>query len=277
MSRVCGSTVTGPFAAGRLSRWGCVVLCLCCWLNQAGPLRAQNDFMIDRNTLEAWIFQRHGNRKRATEAFKAEIDLKLKTLRRRFELSEEQEATLRVAASGDIKRFLDKSDALTEVVAGKQVGQNEFNVAWQLTMPLQNRLQKGLFEDDSLFHKVLLELLDNEQAESLEEATREAAQRKRSAVVRAYIAAIERGLPLTADQRTRLEAELLDRVKNLDLTGQYALYIVSYSVNKIPEETLAGFLDQRQMEAMNKLSENAQAMRAFLLQQGLIFDDEGDE
>src|SRR6056297_515781 len=195
-------------------------------LGQAIPAFGQDDFVIDAAAAEAWVFQNHGDRPQAEKAIAAQLEISITQINRKFSLTSEQEQTLRLAASGDIKRFFDSADLVIKKISGLKVGQNEFNDAWQLTIPIQQKMRQGLFADNSLFQKVLYNILEPAQSEALIEAEKELLARKLKALVNASIAQIEFSIPLTSTQRNKLSGLLIDKLKDVSLDHEYVQYLI---------------------------------------------------
>lgn len=249
----------------------CGVLFAIAWLFPHALLRGQeNQFLIDANTVEAWIFQRHGNRNAARRALDTQLTMKIGALKKRFELNADQVGRLEMAARGDFKHFFDAADLVIRNLAGRRVGQGDFQMAWQITAPLREKLQHGLLDDESLFSKTLIDVLDGPQAQLLlaEEASRR--RRRLDAVTRSYLARVSIDWPLTAEQMELLTEQILKRLERLRRTDQYTTYLVGYAVSQIPTAELRQILDESQMPMVDFQVKQFRRMEPMLREQGML-------
>jgi hypothetical protein len=255
-----------------LGRSLCALLLLAIGLGcDPTPLWAQdNQFLIDANTVEAWIFQRQGNREAAENALRNSMRIKLAALDEQFELTPEQIDQLQLAASGDFKRFFDAADSAVRNLSGRRVGRNRFQIAWQVTSPLRQKLQDGLLEEDSLFHKALLDVLDPAQAEALRVERAERRRRALEAATRSFIARGSIYWPVTPDQMERLTELIMERLTRLRRTDKYSYYLVGYAVSQIPKAELKALLDDQQMRFIEFQIRQYKRMEPTLRAQGLL-------
>jgi hypothetical protein len=182
-----------------------------------------------------------------------------------------------LAATGDIKRFFDSADLVIKKISGLKVGQNEFNDAWQLTVPIQQKMRKGLFADGSLFQKVLHTTLEPTQSEALIKAEKEVLARKLKALVNASLAQVELFIPLTSKQRNKLSELLIDKLRDVSLDHEYVQYLILLRLAQIDKDLLASFLDAQQIEGLQKFKDNLESIEAFLQQQGIIETEPKDD
>lgn len=249
--------------------WG-VLLAAALLLPHAVVTGQENQFLIDANTVEAWIFQRHGNRNAARRSLDTQLNMKIGALKKRFDLDAEQVGRLEMAAQGDFKHFFDAADLVIRNLAGRRVGQGDFQMAWQITAPLREKLQHGLLDDESLFSKTLIDVLDGPQAQMLldEEASRR--RRRLDAVTRSYLARVSIDWPLTAEQMELLTGKILQRLERLRRTDQYTTYLVGYAVSQIPMTELREILDESQLPMVDFQVKQFRRMEPMLREQGLL-------
>ena len=149
---------------------------------------------------------------------------------------------------------------------------NNLNEAYQLAMPLQQELTAGLFGPKSLLQKSIPSTLDEQQMEAwqreIERSDRVRAQR----AVTLFIAQMQRQVPMTADQRTRLAELLTARVKSVRTTDRYTPYLIQYRMSEVPRETFVKMFDVEQMKAIDHSIRQGQAMDAMVRQRGLLDD-----
>lgn len=249
-----------------------VLLLLILAIKQPVQLRAQ-DFQVDPSTIDAWIFQRQGGPEQAKKSLAAQIELKIEAVKSIIPLEEKQTQQMKLAGEGDIKRFFDGVTELKRKVSSMEMNQNAVNEAYQLTVPLQQKLAAGIFNRDSLLQKVLRGTLSSEQLEALEVAEKQRREQILSTLVKGYLANLDRSLPMTAEQLTRLTALLIDETANDKLEGEYGLYVVGYRLSKINDKKLSEILREPQLKVLQQVFGEMRGIEGFLRQQGMISDD----
>lgn len=230
---------------------------------------AQDEFRIDRSTLESWIFQQAGDAGSGKRAMEAEINLRINRIEQYAELSDTQRRQLRLAAQGDVKRFYDQVEEVICKVEKMKLNQGNFNEAYQLTIPLQSTLRNGIFGPSSLFTKVSRSVISGEQRDRYEAAERNRLRLRGDAFLRAMIRKFGQEIPLTAKQHQQLFELASPGFAEPIVDYHYKeLYTSIYVVN-LPEDSLAMILDAEQLQELRKRREQMEPMRRFLKEQGL--------
>jgi hypothetical protein len=237
---------------------------------------AQADFQIDRQTVEAWIFQGQNTAVSSREAMEAQIQLKIDSIRNSIDLSDDQVAQLTLAGQGDIKRFFDQITLLCDQIARMDTNRQTAQEAYALVAPLQQKLVAGLFDEDSLMHKVLRGSLSKAQLEELDHSMRRRREQMIVTVVRAYLTSIDAMIPMTGDQLEKLTDILVQRVAKDQLSGEYGRHVVGYRLFEVSDAELKTILQEPQLEAMKRLRGQMAATLQFLEQQDLIHHPEDD-
>ena len=235
------------------------------------PATAQ-DFNVDRSVVESWIFQRQNGGEQAKKSLVAQIDLKINAVKSFVELTDLQIQQLRLAAEGDIKRFYDEVQEVLTKVDAMEMNQNTVNEAYQLTLPLQQKLAGGIFDHDSLMHKVLRGTLTTEQLERLESAEKRRRQQVLTTLVKGFLTSLDRAVPMSADQLQKLTELLINETANDRLEGEYGTYVVGYRLSKVPSAELEAILKEPQIKVLRQFFAEMQGIEAFLRQQGMIVD-----
>lgn len=237
---------------------------------QESVIVAQDEFVIDRSTLESWIFQQAGDAGSGKRAMEAEINLRINRLEQYAKLSDIQRQQLKLAAQGDVKRFYDQVEEVICKVEKMKLNQGNFNEAYQLTIPLQTTLRNGIFGPSSLFHKVSRSVISGEQRERYEAAEQNRIKLRGDAFLKATIRKIGQEIPLTAKQHQQLFELASPGFKEPGVEYHYKeLYASIYLVN-LPEDSLAQILDAEQLRELKKRKEQMDPMMRFLIDQGLI-------
>jgi hypothetical protein len=199
--------------------------------------------------------------------FKSQLDhrteLRVERIAKVVGLTGEQIVKLKLAAHGDLCRFYrdmalvrDKTKGLNPQVAG------DMQQAWKEIMPLQQRMAKGIVEEDSLYEKVLASTLTAEQEQSYRDYVREREIAEIRALFRVTLADMEKSLPLTAKQR----AELIKLVESQDLPGNVPksnLYMVGYAIlARLPAGDTTAIFDEHQEKTFDQLRKSYQRYAA---------------
>jgi hypothetical protein len=234
------------------------------WLTLGGnglTTIAQDQFTIDRSTIESWVFQRAGDAGSGKRAFEAEINLRMNRLERYTTLSDEQRQQIKLAAQGDIKRFYDQVEEVICKVEKMKLNQGNFNEAYMLTVPLQNLLNEGIFGPTSLFAKVSRSTMSDEQRSQFETAESKRARYRSQAMLRTTVRSIALQIPLTAKQQQQLFDLASTRFEDTSTSPDQLGLAAALHVMNQPEQSLAEFLDAKQLQAFAKLKEQIAIMQ----------------
>jgi hypothetical protein len=217
-------------------------------------ISSANVWAQEQDWIQSWVFNGR-TEKSVRERFELQASQKIEQLKTSCTLTEEQLGKLRLAAAGDVSRFFHDVARVREATAGKRMqDQNAVQEAWAIISPLAARMQKGIYEEDSLLNKVLASILDKTQQQEYDRVREEQVQRRHHAIVLTTVAAIEEGVPLLAEQRLRL-IELIDRqqLKPKIIPHNYETYIGYLKLSQVPEEELAALLDQEQLATIKRM------------------------
>ena len=229
---------------------------------------------IDENQLEQIVFSnRHGQS--AVARAQTSLDLQLSLVERIGNLSDEQKEKLELAGLGDIHRFFSRFETLRRNTPTGQITMDQYQKMWQEAQPLQKRFQAGLHGRASLFEKTLRNTLDESQLSTFQKIDAERRRRQYAAIVRATIAQIDRAVPLTADQRTRLTDLVLTRTEPPEIWGEsyHQYHVVLMHMSKLPDEELKPIFLENEWKAVEAILRQGQFVEA-QLRQAQELDDE---
>lgn len=204
------------------------------------------------NWIESWVFTGRSEddvRKRLKE----QVVLKVDQVDAACSLSEAQKRKLTLACKGDVDRFFRDIKSAREKTSGvKPQNANGIQEAWAEIRPLATRLQEGLFNEGSLFSKVLAQTLDDRQASEYSRTMREQMERRHRALVLDAVASLEEGLPLLQAERDRLvELALSQELKRFP--GAMESFVGFAKLHKIPEADLKATLGEEQAAKFKQL------------------------
>jgi hypothetical protein len=227
-------------------------------------------FEIPIDNFDQWVFGGGRNAQQGRQRLKSQVALQVEALDSICGLSDKQKAKLRLAASGDMKRFYDDVDVVRQQFLKVRRDQNAFNQIWQDIQPLQTRVNSGLFGEDSLLHKIAKRTLDAQQRAKYEEADLERRKFRYEAKVAVVLAMLESGVPLRDEQRQRFLKVLVEETQPPKKFGQYDYYVVMHQAAKVPEGKLKPIFDDAQWRALRQQFRQARGMEAFLQKNGFL-------
>ncbi len=117
---------------------------------------------VNTDQVDQWVFGRFGGAAGTRTKLDSALALKIDELERLCGLTESQKKKLLLAGRGDIKRFFDRVEELKRKFVANQNGMNQ-NI-WQDLQPLQGELNTGLFDEESLYAKMIKRILSSDQA-----------------------------------------------------------------------------------------------------------------
>ena len=226
-------------------------------------------FAANQN-INAWLFQRHGNEKRAREFLDQQLTLAIFSIDRDVKLNEEQREKLKLAGAGDIALFFAEVEKIRDEFDDQAMNDgNQINNVWRRIQPLQQRMRASLFGANSVFARVSDGMLEKGQREKLREVEQQRLRFHFETYLKNTISQAQRTRPLRADQRREI-MELLQDVElpsrgTRQLTQQYA----QYSLAKIRKE-LSVILNKEQMKALDPQLRQGARMERTLRKEGYI-------
>ncbi len=173
------------------------------------------------------------------------------------EVAQLDEATLEklsLAIRGDLNRFYRCISIVRENTKGFDIqDQGDMQKAWQEIMPLQQRISKGLLEEDSLFNKVLDSSLSEIQSEAYQQYLSDRQDAKTQAIVKVTIAELDRTIPMLAKQRSALLESLLAKKFPSQIPQGYDAYLGYIMLTKVEKAELQKIFDKPQIAAIEKM------------------------
>jgi hypothetical protein len=245
-----------------------IALCGCVL---ATPAWAQNA-TIGIEQFDSWIFQGNANQDQAKSTLESRIELEITRIAQTVSLTDDQKERLKLAGNGDIKRFYDRVEKARRqfLSMGEQWEQNRINEAYQLAVPLQQELRKGLFGSDSLLQKVVATTVTEEQSEEMRKETERLMQLRKESAVKVFLAGMGRQIPMTSTQRSKLTELVMQQMTSIGDDDAYTNYLVSYRLSEVPLDDYKDLFDEAQMKAINQSTQQGKAMKAMLEQRGLL-------
>lgn len=232
----------------------CRKLCLnvltlaCCWTMQL--LLSPSALAQQQDWIQSWLF--NGRTETVVrENLQNQAVQKLSLMKDVCNLRDDQLAKLKLAAAGDVNRFFHEVAQARKATSGiDQQDQNAVQAAWNIVSPLTTRLQAGIYDEKSLFSKVMTSTLDDVQVREYKRVIQEQIDRRHHALVLSLVSTLEEKIPFVGEQREKLIA-LLDAqtVKDAKQQGLES-YIGFAKLSKIPDEELAKVFDKDQLKTL---------------------------
>jgi len=226
-------------------------------------------FDVPEETFDQWVFGGKTT-SQVTKRLDSLLLLQVESVQRACELSDAQKKKLQLAGRGDMKRFFGSVEEMRQKFREVRRDQNRFNNIWQEIQPLQMRFNSGIYDDKSLFYKVLKRTLDSDQSEQYDEREQERRRFRYEAKVELAVAMMETGVPLRDVQRRKFVTLLLKETEPPTKFGQYDYYVVLYKAAKLPKEKLQPIFDDGQWRAVTQLLAHGRGMEATLRTNGFI-------
>jgi len=226
-------------------------------------------FEINEKWFDQWIFRGTTSGKSKARLL-ALLELQVAAVDRSCELTEEQREKLKLAGRGDIKWLFDELDDARDQFLTVRRDQEKFNKFWPEVQPLQGKLNSGIFDESSFFHRILKRTLDPEQTAQYDEQERRRKKFRYEAKLGVVVATLESGMPLRDEQRKRLLKLLTEKTRPPQMFGQYDYYVIMLQVARLPEEQVKPIFDDAQWRALSQHLLQAKGMEPFLKQNGFL-------
>jgi hypothetical protein len=234
------------------------------------PRPQQNIFQLTPEQFDSWVFNGQVNGKQWQPQLKSQLNLRIEAVDNVCKLTETQKQKLTLAGRYDIQRFSDKYETLKQKLQGTTYNQDQINEAYQQIQPLQEIWQAGIFGEKSLFHKVLPNVLGEEQTAKYQQEELKRRKFRYMAKVKLALTSMENSLPLTAQQRGKFEELILAETPTPKRFGQYDNQVVMLQAAKIKEAKLKEIFDAAQLKRVKTMLQQARGYEHMLKQQGWI-------
>lgn len=245
---------------------------------QAGVEVQVQNFEIQENQFDSWIFQNFPTAAAARKKLDQMLSLQMDDVDRACQLTEPQKKKLQLAGRGDIMHFYEQVEVVRKKFLLVRKDQQKFNEIWQDISPLQVKFQAGLFGDDSFYHKTLRNMLKGEQLSKYSQIDGERRKFQYRAKVELVVAMLENAMPLRDEQRQKLITLIVDETKPPRSFGQQQdYYIVMWNVSKIPEKTLKPLFTDAEWKVLNQQFQQVRGLEQWLKQSGALAKDEEGE
>ncbi len=233
-----------------------------------------NRAMFGEQNFDQWVFQGVGNAEAGRLRLQTQANLKLAEVNRVCQLTPVQKQKLQLAARGDLQRFNDQVEEARRKFDAVKHDQNAMGNVWQDIQPLQRKQAQGLMDSDSLTTKILARTLSAEQNKAYNAVEAERARFRYRASIASSLITLEGSVALNHAEREALTKLLLEETPAPRATGQYDYYLMLYRLGGMPEAKVRPLIDDRRWAALKQQFTQYRGMRATLIQQGMLTEEE---
>jgi hypothetical protein len=246
-------------------------------LTAPGPAKVFGQAGWTDEQFEQWVFQQYGNSATARTKLKDSLELYTEDVDQTCGLSEEQKRKLRLAGQGDIERFFRKYRKIKEHFQTIRNDAQKVNEIWQQISPLQTEMTTGLFHQDSLLQKCLVNTINRKQFLDYMKVGEERRRFHHESNIAVILTMLDQASPVTAMQRKQLADLLRLETKPPRKSGQYDYYAMMHQASKIDDKKYQAILDDIQWQVFNNQLAQMRGMEQWLKQSGILSDDDDDE
>lgn len=235
---------------------------------------AMNPHMVtysDEN-FDQWVFGGGKNAASARASIDSLLAMQIDEIDRACGLTDAQKKKLRLAGTGDVKRIFDAYEEKKRKFQGLKNDQNRINEIFQEIQPLQTTINAGPFGDDSIFAKTIGRALDGPQAERYEKVSREKRAYRYRARVELAVNMLDGYVGMSADQRHRLTAVLVEETRPPKKFGRYDYQCVIFQASGLPEARLRPIFDDAQWRRVRRQLDGVKGLGMYLKNNGFLPD-----
>jgi hypothetical protein len=236
-------------------------------------------FLISESSYDWWIFGYGETAHMVRVTVERELELLIDEVDRAGGLDAKQRARLRLAGRGDIERWFEEVDAARATFTSVRVSRDEYDVLQQGVEPLRDRLEQGLFSDESLFRKAVRTTVSPAHAARWGEFQEARKQARYRAKVSWVIAVLDNVMALSDEQRQALERFVLAETRLPRQFGRWDYYVILWQMSRLPEAKLRPLLSEHQWEVLNhQFTElTRDHMRRYIERAGLLPAEEEEQ
>lgn len=157
------------------------------------------------------------------------------------QLEPQQLDRLKLAIEGDIANYFHDVQVIRAKFVNHQQNQANLKNVLMEAQPMMNRAQAGLFDEKSLFNKILNNTLTDAQQIEYKRSLDDLMKQRHHALSLSTLAALQRSLPLLETQREQL-LEQMSKIEIKDFPRQYEPYVGYAKLAKVPDDVLKKIL-----------------------------------
>ncbi|MCC7084096.1 MAG: hypothetical protein IT427_03705 [Pirellulales bacterium] len=231
---------------------------------------AQNLFQLTAEQFDNWVFNGQVHGKQWESLLKSQLNLRIEAINQVCPLNDAQQQKLTLAGRYDIKQFADEYETLKQDLEGSTFAQDRVGEAYQLIQPMQAAWNAGIFGDQSMFNKILPQVLGREQTAKYEQEELKRRKFRYMTKVKLTLTSLEDSMPFTSKQRQQFVELILAETRPPKRWGEYDSQVVMVQASKLPKAKLQDIFDGEQLKQLQAQFSIAKQYEAILVQQGWI-------
>lgn len=218
-------------------------------------------FGVEQDFFQQYILQRKTEKVFRDEVVARSHDT-IDRVKQVCQLEPAQVDKLQLAAEGDVARFYREYERIKTELAGVKVTDAQaFQRAWPIVMPLYQRIQQRIFDENSLCQSVLKSVLNETQLKQYEATEARRREYEFKALCRCSIAELNKSIPFTRDQREKVLEIMLSvsppKKSHPQLASLLGMVVLRKVGAKIEKDS---GLDEKQLDHLRELLLRYQGM-----------------
>jgi hypothetical protein len=236
------------------------------------PVQVLNRPTWSQAQFDSYLFGKARTAAVAQGRLEAKLDCRLDAVVLDYALTPAQRAKLALAGRGDIKHFLSDAEDLRRRFAVASGDRDGFRACLAEATCFQKTLDTGIFNGGSLFAKIMARTVTADQIAHahLMACQREAAYHREAVGV--TVRTLARALSLSAEQRSRFEALLLEETHPPARSGDSHVAFVMFQAARLSRAKLHPIFDDEQWRMLRGFLSNYENLEEFLKDDGFVFE-----
>ena len=246
---------------------------------------AANQFQKTGNTvtleiLNNQLFGQNGSEEDARKRYDVLLKIEIARLSQACRLTPDQLSQAELAGRGDIIRLLNQFEDFRQRFQGISLSAESLSEIRRQALPLRATLNMNSFGEQSLLHRRLFNILDEQQATRLEALNSRRRQALQLEAAGRIAQTINARSPFSDDHRRALAGFLMSETKPPPLTpaGAYDNYYLLLQVKRLPRDRLRSVFDDVELTILDDMMQAAQTFEPRMRALGYFpLDDAGVE
>ncbi len=216
---------------------------------------------VERNFFQQYILQQKTEKVFRDEVVARSHDT-VERVKQVCQLEPAQLEKLQLAAEGDVTRFFREYERVKMELAGFKVNDAQaFQRAWPIVMPLNQRIQQKIFDENSLCQSVVKAVLNESQRKQFETAEAKRRAYEHEANCKSTIAELNKEIPFTSAQRAKLLEIMLSVPPPKKSHPQLASILGMIILKKVSKQIeMESGLDKKQLDHLLALLQRVRGM-----------------
>jgi hypothetical protein len=231
---------------------------------------------VSHRQIDRWVFAGDGDADSARVLSGSRLNSRINEIDHLCGLNPDQRKKLEAAGRGDIKRFFDRVESRRDsLCTAEGLPADELLQGMLEVRKLGEEYQVFLFDDRSMFGKVLAASLDRDQAERYRRGRDDDRLARHQSRLQWVAQTLQKDLSLSDGQRVRFLCVLLEETRPPRRFGPSDYYGIMYQASRLPEARLSPIFVEAEWRAIRREFEDARRQERALKESGYVPD--GDD